>query len=95
MLLAAAVGTRLPLRSESDDDENNGGVGTPAKGLPIIALVITAFIIVVHLLKQAGCKMPYTIVAEDNYQEADGDDALLDGTPILPTQPGAELNNLV
>lgn len=106
LVIAAGASSISPLRSD-DDDENKWGGGTPAKGLPIVALVITVFLIVVHLLKQVGCKMPcserFTI-----YEEADGaDDALLetsldgtDGTlrlplPTLPTQPGAEMNNLV
>lgn len=95
LVIVAGASTISPLRSD-DDDENKLGGGTPAKGLPIVALVITVVLIVVHLLKQVGCKKPcserFTI-----YEEADGDDALLDGTlqPTLPTRPGAEMNNLV
>eukprot|EP00729_Bicosta_minor_P007819 gene7819-23708_t len=94
-ICGAGASTISPLRSD-DDDENKWGGGTPAKGLPIVALVITVVLIVVHLLKQVGCKKPcserFTI-----YEEADGDDALLDGTllPTQPTRPGAEMNNLV
>ena len=94
LVIVAGASTISPLRSD-DDDENKWGGGTPAKGLPIVALVITGFLIVVHLLKQVGCKKPCS-ERFPIYEEADGDDALLDGTlqPTLPTQSGAVNHSL-